>query len=68
MPEPQNLRATGERIEAEVFVNAAGAWAGEICQDIGMPLPIEPLRRLATSADVDGEERLHSPTQSAGTA
>lgn len=34
------------RIEAKVFINAAGAWAGEICQSIGMPLPIEPLRRL----------------------
>ena len=39
--------AQGERIEAKVFINAAGAWAGEICQTIGMKLPIEPLRRLA---------------------
>jgi glycine/D-amino acid oxidase-like deaminating enzyme len=37
----------GERIEASVFINAAGAWAGEICRSVGMPLPIEPLRRLA---------------------
>ncbi len=35
-----------ERVEAKVFINAAGAWAGGICERIGMPLPIEPLRRL----------------------
>lgn len=38
--------ASGERVEAKVLINAAGAWAGEICRSIGMPLPIEPLRRL----------------------
>jgi FAD-dependent oxidoreductase domain-containing protein 1 len=35
-----------DRVEAKVFINAAGAWAGGICESIGMPLPIEPLRRL----------------------
>jgi FAD-dependent oxidoreductase domain-containing protein 1 len=39
--------AERDPIEAKVFINAAGAWAGEICESIGMPLPIEPLRRLA---------------------
>jgi FAD-dependent oxidoreductase domain-containing protein 1 len=38
--------AQGEPIEAKVFINAAGAWAGEICHSIGMKLPIDPLRRL----------------------
>jgi glycine/D-amino acid oxidase-like deaminating enzyme len=36
----------GGRLAADVFINAAGAWAIEICRGIGMPLPIEPLRRL----------------------
>jgi glycine/D-amino acid oxidase-like deaminating enzyme len=39
--------AKGGRLEAKVLINAAGAWAGELCRGIGMPLPIEPLRRLA---------------------
>jgi glycine/D-amino acid oxidase-like deaminating enzyme len=36
----------GEPLEAKIFINAAGAWAGEICASIGMPLPIEALRRM----------------------
>ena len=40
------LTATGQRIEAETFVNAAGAWAKEICTMLGFKVPIEPLRRF----------------------
>jgi FAD-dependent oxidoreductase domain-containing protein 1 len=37
--------ASGTRIRADYVVNAAGAWAGEICKLIGMNAPITPLRR-----------------------
>ncbi|MBE2275369.1 MAG: FAD-binding oxidoreductase [Rhodobacteraceae bacterium] len=40
------LTASGQRIEAETFVNAAGAWAKEICTMLGFKVPIEPLRRF----------------------
>lgn len=40
------LTASGQRIEAETFVNAAGAWAKEICAMLGFRVPIEPLRRF----------------------
>lgn len=36
---------SGELIEAEHFVNAAGAWAKDICAMAGFAIPIEPLRR-----------------------
>jgi FAD-dependent oxidoreductase domain-containing protein 1 len=36
---------SGELIEAEHFVNAAGAWAKDICAMAGFAVPIEPLRR-----------------------
>ncbi len=36
---------SGERIEASHFVNAAGAWAKEICAMVDVQVPIEPLRR-----------------------
>jgi glycine/D-amino acid oxidase-like deaminating enzyme len=38
--------ASGSAIAAGCFVNAAGAWAKEISAMVGMPLPIEPLRRF----------------------
>ena len=37
---------SGAIVAADYFVNATGAWAKEICAMIGMPLPIEPLRRF----------------------
>src|SRR5258705_11793056 len=36
---------SGERIEASHFVNAAGAWAKDICAMADVEVPIEPLRR-----------------------
>jgi glycine/D-amino acid oxidase-like deaminating enzyme len=38
--------ASGAAITADYFVNAAGAWSKEVSAMIGMPLPIEPLRRF----------------------
>ena len=37
---------SGNVIAAGAIVNAAGAWAKAIAAMVGMPLPIEPLRRL----------------------
>jgi FAD-dependent oxidoreductase domain-containing protein 1 len=36
---------SGELIEADHFVNAAGAWAKDVCAMAGFAVPIEPLRR-----------------------
>jgi FAD-dependent oxidoreductase domain-containing protein 1 len=38
--------ASGVEIEADHFVNAAGAWAKDICAMLGFAVPIEPLRRF----------------------
>lgn len=37
--------ASGRRIAVDHIVNAAGAWAKEICAFVGVDVPIEPLRR-----------------------
>lgn len=37
---------SGARIEADHFVNAAGAWAKDICAMLDISAPIEPLRRF----------------------
>ncbi len=37
--------ASGRVIEADHVVNAAGAWAKEVCAMVGAPCPIEPMRR-----------------------
>jgi FAD-dependent oxidoreductase domain-containing protein 1 len=36
---------SGRRIAADAVINAAGAWAKEICTMLGWRVPIEPLRR-----------------------
>jgi glycine/D-amino acid oxidase-like deaminating enzyme len=37
---------SGARVEADAFVNAAGAWSGTIAQKFGMNLPVTPMRRF----------------------
>jgi glycine/D-amino acid oxidase-like deaminating enzyme len=37
---------SGEVLEASHFVNAAGAWAKDICAMVDVRVPIEPLRRF----------------------
>lgn len=34
--------ASGAKLEADLVVNVAGAWAPEICAMVGMPIPVEP--------------------------
>ncbi len=38
--------AGGGALKAESFVNATGAWAGEVAKHFGMTLPVSPLRRF----------------------
>jgi glycine/D-amino acid oxidase-like deaminating enzyme len=38
--------ASGERVAADAFVNAAGAWSGEAASMLGMKLPVTPMRRF----------------------
>jgi FAD-dependent oxidoreductase domain-containing protein 1 len=48
--EPAKVRAVvlagGQRIIADAFVNAAGAWSGEVASMFGMNLPVTPMRRF----------------------
>jgi len=37
---------SGAQIATDWVVNAAGAWAGEVCRMIGMAAPISPMRRF----------------------
>ncbi|MBL8524943.1 MAG: FAD-binding oxidoreductase [Betaproteobacteria bacterium] len=37
---------SGATISASAFVNAAGAWAGDVSALAGVPLPVSPLRRF----------------------
>ena len=37
---------SGIRLEADAFVNAAGAWSGLVAERFGMNLPIVPMRRF----------------------
>ena len=37
---------SGDVIEAEFYVNAAGAWAKQVCAMLDVAVPIEPLRRF----------------------
>ena len=37
---------SGQRIRADAFVNATGAWSGAVAASFGMRLPISPLRRF----------------------
>ena len=37
---------SGREIQATQFINAAGAWAKEICAMLGFAVPIEPMRRF----------------------
>jgi FAD-dependent oxidoreductase domain-containing protein 1 len=36
---------SGRTIKAGAVINAAGAWAAEVCKMVGWPVPIEPMRR-----------------------
>lgn len=37
---------SGEKLAAGAVINAAGCWAAELAAQTGMPVPVEPMRRL----------------------
>lgn len=37
---------SGNRISCETVVNAANCWAPELCEKLGMKLPVAPMRRM----------------------
>lgn len=43
---------SGERIEAHAVVDAAGCWAAGLAERAGMPVPVEPMRRMEHHVDV----------------
>jgi len=45
---------SGGRVVAGAIVNAAGAWAKEICAMVGMRVPIEPMRRYEHYFECEG--------------
>ena len=38
--------ASSRRLDADWVINAANCWAPEICDMVGMPLPVAPMRRM----------------------
>jgi sarcosine oxidase subunit beta len=40
------VETTRGRVQTRTIVNAAGAWAAQVARMAGVPLPVEPLRRM----------------------
>ncbi|MDP9651226.1 NAD(P)/FAD-dependent oxidoreductase [Paraburkholderia caledonica] len=43
---PEVELRSGRTLKTEFVVNAAGPWAADICELVGMPLPVFPMRRF----------------------
>jgi len=43
----KSVNTTSGNIEANIIINAAGAWAGEIAKLAGVDIPVKPLKRQA---------------------
>lgn len=43
---------SGERLQAQAVVNTAGCWAPGLAERAGMPVPVEPMRRLEHHVDI----------------
>ena len=46
---------SGERLMAHAFVDAAGCWAAELAARAGMPVPVEPMRRMEHQVEFAGD-------------
>ncbi len=51
----QAILASGKTIDAAAVVNVAGAWAPEVCDMVGMAIPVEPLYRPTFYFETDTE-------------
>ena len=58
-PQSQRGRASqvqlesGDTLQVGTVINAAGAWAGDVCTLIGMPLPVVPMRRFEHYVEIE---------------
>ncbi len=43
--------ASGDRLQSEVVVNAAGAWAAGLAETVGVDLPVEPVMRTVFTVE-----------------
>lgn len=43
---------SGKVLAAGTVINAAGAWSGDVAAMVGMPLPVEPVRRMTFFFDI----------------
>jgi FAD-dependent oxidoreductase domain-containing protein 1 len=46
---------SGERLDADLVVNAANCWAPEVCRMVGMEIPVEPVQRQTFFFDIQGD-------------
>lgn len=46
---------SGESLNGEIIVNAANCWAPEICNMVGMKIPVEPVRRQTFFFDIQDD-------------
>lgn len=47
--------ASGGQVRAEAFVNSAGCWAPGLASQLGMRLPVEPMRRFEHHAETGAD-------------
>ncbi|MDP9445124.1 MAG: FAD-binding oxidoreductase [Actinomycetota bacterium] len=59
------LLESGRRVEGEAFVNVAGVWGPSLSAQLGLDLPVEPMRRfdhyVETAADFTGYPFIKDP-------
>jgi glycine/D-amino acid oxidase-like deaminating enzyme len=57
---------SGSRVQGDVFVNLAGVWGPGLSAGVGLPLPVEPMRRfdhyVETPADFTGYPFIKDPS------
>lgn len=54
---------SGDRLDADIVINAANCWAPDICAMVGMRVPIEPMRRQTFNFDCRAELDLTGVTR-----
>ena len=45
--------ASGDRVEADYFINAAGTWAPSLAKLVGMNVPVNPMRRFEHYVEIE---------------